>query len=355
MRRSRTRSSWLLVTVLALALAPAQSDAQAAGGRRVMTVDDLFSIEQFGDATPSPDGAWLAYVIKRQPRTASGYKRDFMQGHDYADVWIVPTAGGAPRNITNGAADGAGYFAPVWSPDSKRLALLSTKSGNVHLWSWDRATGQLRQLIADRASAGVAASGIVWLDNTHLATTVLPPGDSPGSWIVEKLPAVTLMQAWPKAWKGQEATASVLDAGLGERPVTHPKRELRLVDVERATSKPLTTGDVGMFALSPDRRRIALGRRVATYQPMADARVSSGLNRDRYEIAVYSADGAEVAAKIAGIGSPRAGLGAPQIQWSDDGTQLALFARFSTLEHEPVHPRHQDENDHEGEGNEQHG
>src|SRR5262249_46815115 len=161
-------------------------------------------------------------------------------------------------------------------------ALFSTKGGDVHLWLWDQASGRLRLLISDRAAATIAAANIVWIDSAHVATVVLPTGESPSSWTVERLPALTLMRAWPKAWEGREGTASVLDAGAGEQSVSH-KRELRIVDVDRGTSRVVAPGDVGGFALSPDHRRIAVLRRTATYQPMPDSRVSSGLNRDRYE------------------------------------------------------------------------
>ncbi len=303
-----------------------QLAAQAPEAPRRLTVDDLFAIERIGDVEPSPDGEWVAYVHIRAKRTASGFKRDFMGGADHADVWIAPSSGGAPRRITDGAADGSGYFAPVWSPDSRRLALLSTKSGNVHLWAWDRVTGELRQVIRDRANAAIFAADIVWTSSTHLVTALLPPGQSPASLIVEKLPALTAMQAWPKAWDGRETTASVLEAGPGAQRTAGRTRELHLVDVDRASSRPIASGDIAEFAVSPDRRRIAVARRVATYRPAPDARIGELRTRERFEVDVMVADGTELWTAIEGIGELRTAFGAPQLLWSDDGAQMAVFA-----------------------------
>lgn len=322
----RVRGLFLATVLLLTCHDAGQLAAQLPEATRRFTADDLFSIERVGDVAPSPDGEWVAYVHKRAPRTASGYKRDFMGGADNADIWIAPSSGGTPRRITDGATDGCGYFAPVWSPDSQRLALLSTKTGNVHLWVWERATDRLRPLIPDRANAAISASTIVWTSPTHLVTTLLPPGESPSSLVVEKRPALTAMQAWPKAWAGRETTASVLDAGSGEQRVAHRTRELHLVDVDRASSRPIASGDIAVFALSPDRRRIAIARRVATYQLSADERLGRVLNRDRYEVGVLGADGTEIWATVEGIGALRPVFGAPQLQWSDDSTRIAVFA-----------------------------
>jgi dipeptidyl aminopeptidase/acylaminoacyl peptidase len=80
--------------------------------RRVLTVDDVLRIEEIGDVALSPDGRWLAYVIKRPRVSASDHSRSYLGGNDRGDVWIVPIEGGEPRNVTNGAAAGAGYWAP---------------------------------------------------------------------------------------------------------------------------------------------------------------------------------------------------------------------------------------------------
>ncbi|VEP13034.1 hypothetical protein H1P_180016 [Hyella patelloides LEGE 07179] len=39
-----------------------------------------------------------------------------------------------PINLTNGRKKDFRYWYSAWSPDGKRLAMLSTKRGNVTLW-----------------------------------------------------------------------------------------------------------------------------------------------------------------------------------------------------------------------------
>lgn len=102
-------------------------------------VDHLLRREEIGETALSPDGRWLAYVIKRPRSTATFHKYEFLFGGDRGDVWLIEVGGGARQNLTGGAAEGSGYWAPSWSPDSARLAMLSTRGGIVHLWgcsSW---------------------------------------------------------------------------------------------------------------------------------------------------------------------------------------------------------------------------
>src|SRR6267143_952447 len=91
-----------------------RADAQQ---RRPMVVEDLFNIETLTDVRLSPDGSTLAVVIQRAWSNPETYRPYSMFGNDHANIWLVPTTGGTPRNITNGARDGFGYWHPAWSPD----------------------------------------------------------------------------------------------------------------------------------------------------------------------------------------------------------------------------------------------
>jgi dipeptidyl aminopeptidase/acylaminoacyl peptidase len=144
------RSLVLRLAALAACVFVALAAAAVAAERRPMTVEDLFTIEQLGEIAASPDGEWLAVVVKRARTTREVYKRDYLWENDHADVWLVPRRAGRPRNLTEGVMDKSGWWSPVWSPDGSRIALLSTRGGdNVRLWVWERATGTLRRLTED--------------------------------------------------------------------------------------------------------------------------------------------------------------------------------------------------------------
>jgi dipeptidyl aminopeptidase/acylaminoacyl peptidase len=74
------------------------------------------------DPAWSPDGTQVSFT---------GVRGD---EHFYASgVYVVPAAGGTVRRVT--APDAAGNFGARWSPDGRRLALLSDRSGYVHVWT----------------------------------------------------------------------------------------------------------------------------------------------------------------------------------------------------------------------------
>jgi dipeptidyl aminopeptidase/acylaminoacyl peptidase len=82
----------------------------------------------------SPDGRTIAFVS-----TASGHQ----------DVWLVAVEGGEPRQLTTGAmtADD-GRFGAAWSPDGRTIAFISNKADywSDDVWLVDVASGSSRQL-----------------------------------------------------------------------------------------------------------------------------------------------------------------------------------------------------------------
>src|SRR5688572_5832935 len=73
-----------LVTLAILVSGPALGQSQ-----RPLTVDDLFKLEEIGSISASPDGQWLSYVLKRPRAQAVHHKRDYLNGNDRADVWVI--------------------------------------------------------------------------------------------------------------------------------------------------------------------------------------------------------------------------------------------------------------------------
>jgi dipeptidyl aminopeptidase/acylaminoacyl peptidase len=89
--------------------------AMAIGNRRRMTPEDITRIVWVSDPQISPDGRRVAFVAT----TLSEEKDQYL-----SRIWMVDTAGGAPRRFTAGPRRDT---EPRWSPDGSRLAFVSER------------------------------------------------------------------------------------------------------------------------------------------------------------------------------------------------------------------------------------
>jgi dipeptidyl aminopeptidase/acylaminoacyl peptidase len=98
---------------------------------RPMSVDDLLTAVRVSDPRLSPDGRQVAYV-----RTTT----DLASGKRNADVWIVPSDGSAPaRALTRHEKKDD---TPRFSPDGRKLAFISDRSGMAQVWLLDLSGGE---------------------------------------------------------------------------------------------------------------------------------------------------------------------------------------------------------------------
>ena len=291
--------------------------------QRHMTVEDLFRLEEIGDTTLSPDGKWLAYVVRRPKASAAHFKQDFLFGNDRGDIWIVQTDGGTPRNLTKGSDEGAGFWAPSWSPDGQYLAMHSTRGGNVRLWIWNRRDDQLK-LATEHGLHAASGSGVgvvsVWLSPTTLLVPVLPAGAKPSSLTIETRAAEAAMREWPKAWKG-EATVSILESGGRRNFDDRPQGRLLLLDVSNSTEKVILDGYFRQLQLSPDKRHVVFLRQSGVIQPVPGQMLFTHLGNERDQIGVVSASGQVVSPRLADVRDVLPG----SIIWSPDGQSLAFL------------------------------
>lgn len=307
--------------ITAVAVLLAVVSAPAAARQRPLTTDDLFRLEEIGDVALSPDGGSIAYVHRRPMAGHAEFQQGFMQGNDRADVWLAGVAGGVPRNLTGGAADGSGFWRPVWSPDGARLAMLSTRGGGVRLWVWHRDSGRLEPW-STRSIA--SATSFAWIDDTRVAAILLPEGEDPGYMTVERRAATVAMREWPKTWAGNETTVSVIESGVPATLDTRPKMELGILTGQGGPSAAIDAAySLTDLLVSPDRSRIAVLTQVALFQPGDELLPHGSRNRfrseDRYELTLADAAGRQVTRAPSGVHVLPA-----SVKWSADGRAIAF-------------------------------
>src|SRR5215475_9913788 len=95
--------------------------AQAQTAKRAITFDDMIQMHRVAEPQISPDGKWIAYSLATP---------DMDGNRNASNIWIVPTAGGAPVQLTQSGKDSS----PVWSPDGKTLAFLSSRGGESQVY-----------------------------------------------------------------------------------------------------------------------------------------------------------------------------------------------------------------------------
>jgi dipeptidyl aminopeptidase/acylaminoacyl peptidase len=297
--------------------------------QRRFRVDDLFALEDMGRyyGGPydfSPDEQRLAFTRVRAESTLTNHEWDDLWGNAGGDIWVQMSPTAPPVNITGGLQDGSGWWAPQWSPDGRRLAMLSTRGDNVRLWIWDRQTRALQQL----TTRGVALKysprerPYRWVDARRILIPVLPGDAKPGGMVIEtRTPAIASTE-WPKALAGDEVTASVLQSGVPVDLNSRPQGDLLRVDVVTGTAQVVIHGTIGSWRLAPRVEELAFTRPSTPYTPAADEPLPLGVAIPQVAaIEVVKLDGTPVA--LRGEVSPDVVEGS--LRWAPDGHALAFF------------------------------
>jgi len=100
--------------------------ATTAFAQHPLSFDDLAALHRVGAPQLSPDGQWIAYDAST-PDLAKNARR--------SAIFLVPAAGGASKQITDGVKQDEG---PAWSPDGRTIAYVSNRdSGAKQVWLYD--------------------------------------------------------------------------------------------------------------------------------------------------------------------------------------------------------------------------
>ncbi len=84
--------------------------------KKSMLLDDLYRLQVLSGVRISPDGGHVLYTLQRVDRETES---------KYSNLWVVPTAGGEPRQFTQGDQSDS---TPRWSPDGSQVAFLSKRN-----------------------------------------------------------------------------------------------------------------------------------------------------------------------------------------------------------------------------------
>ena len=120
----------LLRTLGVLSLVAATVAAQ----KQPFNVQALLQIARISEPQLSPDGKTVAFTVQTI---------DVAQNTKPKQIYVVPTTGGAPHQITTQGTDNE---RPQWTPDSSRIVFISDRGGSAQVWAMNADGSQARQV-----------------------------------------------------------------------------------------------------------------------------------------------------------------------------------------------------------------
>ncbi|MDQ8160881.1 MAG: hypothetical protein P3C12_15865, partial [Gemmatimonadota bacterium] len=163
------RTIHALVAAVGLAM-PALAHAQQKG----LDEADIMRLKSVGGVALSPDGARVLYTVSAWEHPNAKGDTALGDRHERrSHVFMVPAAGGAPRQLTFGER---GESQPQWSPDGRTIAFVTTRGSGTgddapkpQLWLLPADGGESRQLTTVREGV----SSFVWSpDGARVAIVV---------------------------------------------------------------------------------------------------------------------------------------------------------------------------------------
>jgi dipeptidyl aminopeptidase/acylaminoacyl peptidase len=265
--------------------------------KRPFDVNALMELKRMGDPQISPDGRWVTFTVQSV---------DVAANRKPQQIWIVPLAGGTPRQITH---DGEANQRARWSPDSKTIAYISDRGGSSQIWLMDADGNNAKQVtnLATEAD-GVLYSG----DGKNLVFTseVFPECGADDACNKKNLEA-------ERANKVKARIYTELLFRHWNQWQTKRRSHLMVVPTSGGAPKDLTPGlrDVPPFSLGgPDDYDISPDGKEVCYAMNGDPVPAMSTNSDLYVVSIAGGEPRKISTSPGADASPK---------YSPDGKYLA--------------------------------
>src|SRR5713226_8333161 len=123
------RTGFFSALVLGFAFAVAAQEA----AKHAITFDDMIKLHRIAEPQVSRDGKWVAYTVSTPDMDAN---------RGVSNIWVISTTGGVVMQLTQSGHDSS----PVWAPDGKTLAFLSSRAGESQVYLLSMEGGEAHAL-----------------------------------------------------------------------------------------------------------------------------------------------------------------------------------------------------------------
>ncbi len=312
----------ILLRLAAAALTLVCMAPAASAQTRPLKVEDVVRLEAFGRASISPDEAWAVYERRGPYADTPSYDLGGRAWWAINDLRLIDLGQpGAPsERLLPG--EPLGLLRGPWSPSGGHLVVFRYHDTLYEVGIADPRTRSVvwTGLSADYPTAG---SALEWINDRELALIARPDGSLPFLLRHYGGSQTVMAEAWARTRDGRLPSRTVVEArgGVARAETPEPPAPLIVLDIVTGTRRTLVSGRVGDFAVSPDRRSLA----VLTADEPAPVRSDVIVQADsgwRQRLRILDLAGAEAAVEVADVDV------APNLlAWSPDSRDLLVWGR----------------------------
>jgi dipeptidyl aminopeptidase/acylaminoacyl peptidase len=282
----------LLRTSTVLLLAAATLAAQKAP----FDVQAMLKIARISEPQLSPDGKTVAFTVQTV---------DLDQNTKPMQIYVVPTDGGTPRQITTQGTDNQ---RPQWTPDSKSIVFISNRNRSAQVWIMKADGSDARQVTNLSTEAGgvlispdgkkVLFTSQVYPDCPDDACNKSRLDEEKNSKVKARSYTMLLYRHWTEWQSKRRSHLMVMDLNGG------PVRDLTPGDRD---VPPFSLGGPDDYAIAPDSKEVC-------YAMNADPQPATSTNADLFAVQMDGGDTKKITMNPGADLSP---------QYSPDGKSLA--------------------------------